>query len=182
MAELNDKQLRFIDEYMIDLNATQAAIRAGYSPRTAKAQGARLLTNVNLRARLDEKLAETSKRTGVNADRVVRELARIALGDLTDIVDVDEGKIKDGVSRDDRAAISSVRIKRTTRTDKDGAEEVTIDREIKLCNKIDALELLGKHLGMFTQKLSVETRDITLEEYLRQLDAGGTDNEHPEAE
>lgn len=182
MAALNEKQERFIEEYMIDLNATQAAIRAGYSPKSANINGPRLLSNASVRARVDQRLAETSKRTGINADRVVRELARIALGDLTDIVDVAEGEIKDGVTRDDRAAISSVRVKRTTRTDKDGAEEVTIDREIKLCNKIDALELLGKHLGMFTQKLSVETRDITLEEYLRQLDAGGTDNEHPEAE
>ena len=70
---MNDKQLRFCEEYLIDLNATQAAIRAGYSPKTAKEQGSRLLSNANVRARIDKDIAERSKRVGVNQQRVIRD-------------------------------------------------------------------------------------------------------------
>ncbi len=72
------KQKQFCEEYLIDLNATQAAIRAGYSPDTAKSVGSENLTKPDLRRRIDAEIAERSKRTGVNADRVVRELAKIA--------------------------------------------------------------------------------------------------------
>ena len=77
MAKLTEKQRRFVDEYLIDLNATQAAIRAGYSAKTANEQGARLLANVSIQQAISEKMAERSKRTGVNQDRVVQELAKI---------------------------------------------------------------------------------------------------------
>lgn len=78
MAKLTEKQKRFCDEYLIDLNATQAAIRAGYSARTANEQGARLLANVSVQEYIARKMAERSRRTGVNQDRVVLELAKIA--------------------------------------------------------------------------------------------------------
>ena len=75
---MTDKQDRFCEEYMIDLNATQAAIRAGYSPKTAREQAPRLLANVSIQNRIAQLQAEQSRRTGVSADRVVRELAKIA--------------------------------------------------------------------------------------------------------
>ena len=75
---MTDKQARFCEEYMIDLNATQAAIRAGYSPKTANEQAARLLANVSIQNRIAQLQAEQSRRTGVSADRVVRELAKVA--------------------------------------------------------------------------------------------------------
>ena len=74
---MTDKQARFCEEYMIDLNATQAAIRAGYSPKTANEQAARLLANVSIQNRIAQLQAEQSRRTGVSADRVVRELSLI---------------------------------------------------------------------------------------------------------
>lgn len=78
MAKLTDKQQRFVDEYLIDLNATQAAIRAGYSAKTADQQGSRMLANVKVQQAIAERMAERSKRTGVNQDRVVLELAKVA--------------------------------------------------------------------------------------------------------
>lgn len=158
MAELNDKQKRFIDEYMIDLNATQAAIRAGYAPGSADVQGPRLMGNVRVRARLDERLAERSKRTGINADRVLRELARIALVDSSDVIDFDDATVREGAQREDTAAIASIKCKTTTIGGEVGKE--TVEREIKLHDKVKALELLGKHLGMFTEKVKIEA-DIT---------------------
>ena len=90
MAKLTDKQQRFVDEYLIDLNATQAAIRAGYSAKTADQQGSRMLANVKVKQAVAEKQAQRSKRTGVNQDRVVLELAKVAFAKMTDIVDSTE--------------------------------------------------------------------------------------------
>ena len=87
MAKLTEKQQRFVDEYLIDLNATQAAIRAGYSAKTADVQGSRMLGNVKVQQAISEAMAERSKRTGINQDRVVLELAKIALVKITDVVD-----------------------------------------------------------------------------------------------
>ena len=71
---MTDKQDRFCEEYMIDLNATQAAIRAGYSPKTAREQAPRLLANVSIQNRIAQLQAEQSRRTGVSADRLTRRL------------------------------------------------------------------------------------------------------------
>ena len=77
-GKLTEKQQRFVDEYLIDLNATQAAIRAGYSVKTADAIGCENLTKPNIQQAIAEHMAERSRRTGVNQDRVVLELAKIA--------------------------------------------------------------------------------------------------------
>ncbi len=150
MARLTAKQKRFIEEYLIDLNATQAAIRAGYSPHTAKEIGYENLAKPHIRARVEKALAERSRRTGINQDRVIRELARIALVNPVDVINMDEATIRDMASQDDTAAILSVKVKRIPTENGDITE-----REIRMADKIKALELLGKHLGMFTDKLNV---------------------------
>lgn len=142
------KHERFVEEYLIDLNATQAAIRAGYSPRTAKEQASRLLSNVNISAAIDKAIAERSKRTGINQDRVLLELARIGFAKITDIIDPTTAKIKQDASEDDLACIQSVKIK---------PNEFGVEREVRLCDKKAALELLGKHLGMFKDKLELNS-------------------------
>jgi len=144
VAKLTEKQKRFIEEYLIDLNATQAAIRAGYSPNSARDIGSENLTKPDIRARIDEALAERSKRTGINADRVLREIARIAFVNAADVINFDSATIAEGASTDDTAAISSVKVKTIPTKDGEGVE-----REIRLCDKLKALELCGKHLGMF---------------------------------
>ncbi len=98
MTKLTAKQQRFVEEYLIDLNATQAAIRAGYSPKTAYSIENELLNKPEIRARIDITLAERSKRTGVNADRVIQELARIAFVNPTEVVNAEDATLKDGVS------------------------------------------------------------------------------------
>lgn len=153
---LTAKQEAFKNEYLIDLNATQAAIRAGYSTKTAAEQGARLLTNVKVRAHIDAALAERSRRTGVTADRVVRELARIAFAKAPDVVNMEEGAVYGSADDDDLAVIQSVRVKKIPT-----ADGVGVEREVRLCDKIKALELLGKHLGMYTDKREVELGDKT---------------------
>ena len=84
MANLTPKQERFCEEYLIDLNATQAAIRAGYSEKTAYSAGQRLLRNVEIQNRIAELKAERSKRTEITQDRVVKELAAMAFANVTE--------------------------------------------------------------------------------------------------
>ena len=107
MAKLTEKQQRFVDEYLIDLNATQAAIRAGYSAKTADVQGSRMLGNVKVQQAIAEAMAKRSKRTGVNQDRVVLELAKIAFVKMTDIVD-SEGRIRSNATDDDLSCIERI--------------------------------------------------------------------------
>jgi len=138
---MTDKQDRFCEEYMIDLNATQAAIRAGYSPKTAREQAPRLLANVSIQNRIAQLQAEQSRRTGVSADRVVRELAKIAFANASDLIDPETASVKLDASRDDLAAIQSIKVK--------SFGEDCLEHEVKLADKLRALDLLGKHLGMY---------------------------------
>ncbi len=143
------KQKRFVDEYLIDLNATQAAIRAGYSPNCAQQIGTENLSKPVIRACIDKAIAEHSKRTGVNADRVVQELAKIAFLQADTLIDTQNATVRDDASEEDRACIASVKVKHTI-----GENVDTEEREIRLYDKLKALELLGKHLGMFSDKVN----------------------------
>ena len=166
---MTKKQKRFIEEYLIDLNATQAAIRAGYSPDTAKSIGSENLTKPDIQARIAKAMAERSRRTGVNADRVIMELAKIAFVNASDVIDADTATVKADALPEDTAAIQSVKVKTFG---EDGLE-----REVKMADKLKALELLGKHLGMFKDKVelsgSLETEKTKLDDLLQQMRGGG---------
>ena len=180
--KLTAKQIRFVDEYMVDFNATQAAIRAGYSPKTAAAAAARLLRNVNIQAEIARRQKDLQRRTEISQDRVVKELARIAFADASDYACVETYMYenKDGtlsplqvvspkdtgvLSDDQRAAIAGI---------KQGANGI----EIKLHDKIKALELLGRHIGMFNDKLEVKATvdnpfaGLSTEELRNVIDSG----------
>ena len=146
---MTKRQKCFVEEYLIDLNATQAAIRAGYSPKTARDIGCENLAKPNIQRAIAEQMAERSKRTGVNQDRVVRELAKIAFAKLTDIVDAN-GQIKSTATDDDLACVESLKCKRS-----DFDNGYSEEREVRISPKLKALELLGKHLGMWNDKLNV---------------------------
>ena len=141
------KQKMFIDEYLVDLNATQAAIRAGYSPKTAKDIASQNLAKLNIRIEIDKRMAERSKRVGMNADRVLQELGKLAFVKIEDVIDFETGRIKPTATSDDLAAIQSIKIK---------PGEYGTEREIKFYDKKATLELLGKHLGLWTDKQEIE--------------------------
>ena len=149
MAKLTEKQRLFVEEYLIDMNATQAEIRAGYSAKTADVQGSRMLGNVKVQQAIAEAMAKRSKRTGVNQDRVVLELAKLAFVKMTDLVD-SEGRIKTDATDDDLSCIESIKYKES-----DNEFGGSVEREVKISSKLKALELLGKHLGMWNDKLDV---------------------------
>ena len=88
---LTDKQQRFVDEYMVDLNATQAAIRAGYSPNAAAEQGYEHLRKPHIQLAIAEARKKQQERTGITADRVLREIAAVAMADARELVEVRTG-------------------------------------------------------------------------------------------
>ena len=88
---LTPKQQRFVDEYMVDLNATQAAIRAGYSRHTANEQGCQLLAKLNIQAAISIARKAQQERTGITADRVLTEIALVAFADARELVEVRKG-------------------------------------------------------------------------------------------
>ena len=143
---MTDKQKRFVDEYLIDLNATQAAIRAGYKPDNAQQMGSENLSKPVISSAIAKAMAERSKRIGINQDRVIRELARIGFAKITDIVDPETAKIRENASEDDLACIQSIKIK---------PNEFGTEREVKLYDKKSALVDLGKHLGMFKDRMDL---------------------------
>lgn len=132
---------------MIDLNATQAAIRAGYSPSTANEQGARLLVNVSISSAISQAMAHRSRRTGITQDRVLRELAKVAFVNANDVIDPDSATVRAGATEEDLACIQAVKVK-TSESEMGSSSE----REIKLYDKMRALEMLGKHLGLFDKR------------------------------
>lgn len=169
MAKLTAKQQRFIEEYLVDLNATQAAIRAGYSPKTARQIAQRMLSKVYIQEALSQAIQDRSKRTQITADQVVAQLAKIAFSDITNFVrfgrrevqvmgafgpvyeETEDGK-KEPVMKD----VNYVDFKESNQVDGTIISEVKQGKDgssVKLNDRMRALELLGKHLGMFNDKV-----------------------------
>ena len=149
---LTPKQAAFVAEYLIDLNATQAAIRAGYSERTAGSQGERLLKKVEVQIALAEAQQARSKRTEITADNVLAEIAKVAFADVRRIFDKDGGLVR--ISDLDDAAAACVAGCDLVTVSK-GEGEVEHVAKIKLADKLKALELAGRHLGLFNDKLNL---------------------------
>lgn len=141
VAKLNDKQKRFVDEYLVDLNATAAAKRAGYSEKTAYSMGQRLLKKVEIQAAIQKRQAKLQSKLEITQERVLEELAAIAFANGTDFVTV--------------TAAGLLNVKPTSQVPKEklpaiaGIKYNQLGVEIKLHDKVRALELLGKHLGVF---------------------------------
>jgi phage terminase small subunit len=146
---LTPKQQKFVEEYLIDLNATQAAIRAGYSVRSANEIGNENMSKPSIQAEISKAMAERSRRTGVNQDRIVQELARLAFVSVPGFVS-GEGKIKDSATVDDLACVESIKYKASS-----GENGMMVEREVKVGSKVKALELLGKHVGMWNDKIDI---------------------------
>lgn len=170
---LQPRQAAFVREYLVDLNATQAAIRAGYSAKTAHAQGPRLLENVEVAAAIDEALKRRAERVEVKQDDVLRELMRLALVDIGEAFD-DAGRLKPlkDIPPDVRRAIAGIEVFEETASDGEGGRcTVGQVRKVKFWDKTRGLELLGKHLKLFTDRLEVEGK-LTLEQLINRAVEG----------
>jgi phage terminase small subunit len=146
------KQARFVAEYIVDLNGKQAAIRAGYSPGCAEVQASRLLSNAKVGDAVRQAMQARSRRTGITADRVVNELASVAFSNIFDFLQVQsDGSLLIDLSRATRdrvAAVHDVVVTAPAEGSADGARRVRLTR-IELFDKLSALEMLARHLGMY---------------------------------
>ena len=125
---MNARQKKFCDEYLIDCNATQAAIRAGYSPKTAKVTAAKLLTNANLKTYIEQQLERIHNEKTADAQEVLEYLTSVMRGEHTEEIPILCG---------------------------DGCQELT-QKEVGAKERLKAAELIGKRYGMFTDKVGVE--------------------------
>jgi phage terminase small subunit len=165
--ELPDRQQRFVDEYLLDLNATRAAIRAGYSPKTAAQYGHQLLQKTSVRAAIARATAARSERTRIGADAVVQELARLGFSDLGMFLAFDEtGVTLKSSDRVDTRCLKKLKEKR----DEDGAATI----QLEVHDKVAALKLLGEHLGIFRARRAAVEGD---EDHPGGIAVGLTDEE-----
>lgn len=171
--ELTAKQRAFVREYLIDLNATQAAIRAGYSEKTAQEQGSRLLSNVMVSAAVDEAMKIRADRTDITADRVLKELAKIGFADIRKAIKWQGTLVTEEDNSDggDTLVIKNVVTNNVTLVSSDDIDDETAAAiseisqnstggiKLKLHDKRAALVDMGKHLGMFTDRVEMSGKD-----------------------
>lgn len=169
---MNDKQIKFCQEYVVDLNATQAAIRAGYSEKTAYSIGGRLLKNVEVQNRISELQKDLQRATRITAVKVLEELGRIAFGNIADLYD-NWTTLKDfeALTSEEKSCIKSINTKVTKRSigaDDELEIETTAYVKIEAHDKVRALDSIARILGLTDQAKPVEQtfelRPLTKEE------------------
>lgn len=154
--KLTPRQERFVEEYLIDLNAAQAAVRAGYSVRGADACGARLLAHPGVRARVDPVVRRQAGGIGITADAVLREVARVAFFDLRRVFAEDGTLIPVAALPEEVSAALLSADFATARRAEGRVEHVA---KLKAADKMRALEMLGRHLGLFRERGEATPRD-----------------------
>jgi phage terminase small subunit len=150
---LNLKQRRFCQEYVIDYNATKAAQRAGYSEKTAYAQGSALLNKPEIQQKIAENIEKISNSTQISAEKVLNELAKLAFYNPQDFFNAD-GSLKDisDLTEDQAACINGLEVV-------DIPRRVAKLKKIKLSSKDSALDKLMRHLGLYKDRLEIDPGD-----------------------
>ena len=164
MSGLNDKQRLFVAEFLKDLNATQAALRAGYSEKTAYSQGQRLLKHAEIAAALSEAAAARAERTQIDADWVLKRLADEADADIADLYD-EAGAlkpVKDWPEIWRKGLVAGVEVAEEFETVDGKKERVGVVRKVKLSDRIKRIELIGKHVSVQAFKDTVEHKGMVV--------------------
>lgn len=152
--KLPPRQQAFVREYLLDLNATQAAIRAGYSAKTAEQQGPRLLGIVGVREAIAAAQQKRSARTEITQDRVLQEIARLAFLDPKLFYNEDGSmRTVPEMADDAAAAVTSVEVEEQYAIVDGERQVVGRTKKLKVADKVAALTLAARHLGMLTDKL-----------------------------
>jgi phage terminase small subunit len=155
---VNEKQKLFVKHYLLDLNATKAAIAVGYSEKTAKQQGSRLLTNVDIKAEIEQKSIKRAEKLDLSAEKVLGELSKLAFSNMLDYIRVQDGDAYvdlSSMTREQAAAIQELTVEEYAEGRGEDKRDVKRTR-FKLAEKRGALELLGKHLKLFTAKTEIK--------------------------
>lgn len=150
--KLTRKQALFVSEYLVDLNATQAAIRAGYSEKTAQVIGAENLGKPMIASAIATAMEERTAKVELTSTRVLTELSHVALSDIGDILDftgtAPRLKLANEIPEHARRAIQSVKVKRYLEGAGEEAREVEVI-EFKLYDKNSGLDKVMRHLGLY---------------------------------
>jgi len=163
---LSPLEQRFVKEFQVDLNGTQAALRAGYSPKTARQLGARLLSKVGIQAAIAVQRQAQAQRIDISADRTIFEAARLAFYDLRKVYAAD-GTLKKIHDIDDDTAAALQGIETIEEYDAKGLWTGRV-RKVRMAPKLPAVKLVGQHLGAF-QRGGLSGEDITFLEQLLTL-------------
>lgn len=160
---MTDAQKRFCDEYLIDLNATRA-YKVAYSrckkDETANVNGSKLLRNTKVQEYIAERMKEREQRTEITQDMVIKELAKIAFLDIRKLY-TENGQLKNiaDIDSDTAGAISQLETLEEYEGYGDDREKIGDTQKVKLLDKTKALELLGRHLGIFNDKIDVNVKE-----------------------
>jgi phage terminase small subunit len=178
---LNDKQALFVQEYLVDLNATQAAIRAGYSENTAQEQGSRLLSNVMVQQAVAEGKRLRAEKTGIDAEWVLRRLAEEAEADIADLYSEDGGlrPVHQWPAIWRKGLVSGIKVHQEYDYVEGEKVPAGVVKEVKLSDRIKRIELIGKHVDVaaFTERLEhtgrdggpIETKDLSANDIARRI-------------
>lgn len=175
---LTAKQARFVEEYLLDLNATQAAVRAGYSQKTAKDIGCQNLAKLDIANAIAEAQAERSNRTEINQDWVLQKLAEIVNANMADYVSVDEDGQShvdlSNVSRDKFAVITELTSDRLNSRGSGGEKHSeTVRTKIKLSDRQSALDKIARHVRFYNDRVehsgSLEIKGMSELEFARRI-------------
>ena len=170
VSKLTAKQERFCQEYMIDLNAAQAAIRTGFSAKTARSQGQRLLTNVDIQNRISELQQTIQERTEITQDMVIAEYAKIAFANTSDVIEWGDTVMieveVDGETT--RVPFHGLKIKNSA--DLPASIQAAVKKvkqgkdglEVEMHDKKGALDSIARHLGMFKDRVDLSSEDGTM--------------------
>lgn len=173
-GSLSAKRQRFVDEYLVDLNATRAAVRAGYSRKTAEQQGYRLLRNVQVARAIARGQAEVADKSSVTRERVLGELELLAFSNVMHYLVDDDGNVKlaPGAPAGAERALQSVKRRVTVTGSGDNVRRV-VEVEVKLWDKPGPLKLAGRHVGLFPDRLEVSATAAQVLTFSLNLDGDG---------
>jgi len=152
---LTPKQQRFVAEYLVDLNATQAAIRAGYSPKTANEQGARLLAKASVTEAVQAGTAKQLQKLELTAEMVKARLATLAFQDVRKLFD-EQGNLKPLHTLDDQAAAMVAGLEVVKKNVAAGDGVVDTVHKVKIVDPVKPLEMLAKHFGVLIERVEHE--------------------------
>ncbi len=143
---MTPRQARFVEEYLIDLNGVQAAIRAGYSPNGADVTAVRLLDKASVAAAIERRKARRAAKSGITQERVLEELSSLAFSKLTDYHIDDAGNVTPAPGRPASVMAAIQSLKRKDWSDGEGGH--TVEVELKLYGKVEPLKLVGRHIDL----------------------------------
>lgn len=162
---MTDRQQRFIAEYVACMNAAEAARKAGYSEKTANRIGARLLTNVVIRQKIDAQLAKGIEKAELTAERTLEELRRLAFSDIRQLFDADGNLKRPGEwTNDAAAAVAGLEVVKRNLTSGDGQSDTVY--KLKVWDKSRNLENLAKHFGLLLERVQ-HSGEVSLVERLQ---------------